>query len=307
MPDLIDHNLRLTAFNWLTEQVRLYGPILPRQLLQQGFEFHGTRIPLVSPQGIFKPKQLERIPLTITTTPNSPYEDTKSDDGYILYKYRGIDRNHPDNVGLREAMHTETPLIYFHGIAPGQYEAVWPVYIIGDDPRNLEFKVAVDAAEAVILPDLGKDERLPSYDPESALRRKYATTQVRQRLHQHRFRHIVLTAYREQCAICRLRHPPLIDAAHILPDRDPEGEPVITNGIALCKIHHAAFDNNFLGVTPDYQITVREDIRKEEDGPMLRHGLQEVHGTKLILPRQRRDWPDRGLLEQKYQRFRNVN
>ncbi|MBN2415244.1 HNH endonuclease [bacterium] len=286
--------------------MRLHGPILSRQLLQQGFEFHGTRIPLVSPQGIFRPRQLERIPLTITTTPNSPYEDTKSDDGYILYKYRGTNRNHPDNVGLREAMKTEMPLIYFHGIAPGRYEAVWPVYIIGDDPQNLEFTVAVDTAESFAYDQIGAAGNQQIAEPALTLRRRYATTEVRHRLHQHRFRHIVLTAYREQCAICRLRHLPLIDAAHILADSDPEGEPIINNGIALCKIHHAAFDNNFLGVTPDYQVTVREDIRKEEDGPMLRHGLQEVHGSKLILPRQRRDWPDRGLLERKYEKFREA-
>ena len=91
-----------------------------------------------------------RLPLSITSTPNSQYEDTFSQDGFLLYKYRGIDPNHRDNVGLREAMRLQIPLIYFHGISPGKYEPVWPVYIVGDEPKNLLFKVAADAFDSAI-------------------------------------------------------------------------------------------------------------------------------------------------------------
>ncbi|MGD8749750.1 MAG: hypothetical protein PVI44_14905, partial [Balneolaceae bacterium] len=70
----LDKQIRLAAFNWLTEQVDRYGDVLKRDILAQGFEFKGTRIPLVSPQGIFKPKQLE-LPLSITTTTKGPYKD----------------------------------------------------------------------------------------------------------------------------------------------------------------------------------------------------------------------------------------
>ena len=40
----------------------------------------------------------------------------------------------------------------------------------------------------------------------------------------------------------RLRHDELPEAAHILPDGHPLGEPVIPNGLALGTLHHAAFD-----------------------------------------------------------------
>jgi hypothetical protein len=53
----------------------------------------------------------------------------------------------------------------------------------------------------------------------------------------------VLAAYRHQCSLCRLKHEELLDAAHIIPDADPEGEPVVSNGLALCRLHHSAFDN----------------------------------------------------------------
>jgi putative restriction endonuclease len=86
------------------------GDVLPRSLLAEGFPYQGDRISLVSPQGIFKPKQLD-IPLTITTTPEGPYEDSFTEDDFLLYKYRGTDPLHRDNVGLRQAMNQQIPLI----------------------------------------------------------------------------------------------------------------------------------------------------------------------------------------------------
>jgi len=129
------------------------------------------------------------------------------------------------------------------------------------------------------------------------------TTLVRQRLHQRTFREKVLRAYREQCALCRLRHPELLDAAHIIPDSEERGEPEVSNGISLCKLHHAAFDAMFLAVTPEYRIEVQPRILEESDGPMLRHGLQELHRQRILLPRGRGMKPDPARLEERYERF----
>jgi putative restriction endonuclease len=104
--------------------------------------------------------------------------------------------------------------------------------------------------------------------------------------------------------MCRLKHRELLDAAHIIPDLDEAGEPRVTNGLALCKLHHAAFDQLFIGVTPDYMVLVREDILEEDDGPMLEHGLQELHLKKLFLPKRIEDRPDREALEWRYEKFR---
>lgn len=98
-----DLDIRVATFNWLQEHVEIHGDVLPRDLLHEGFRFKGQRVPLVSPQGIFKPRILD-LPLTITTTPNSSYQDQYSEDGFLLYKYRGTDPSHPDNVGLRKVM-----------------------------------------------------------------------------------------------------------------------------------------------------------------------------------------------------------
>lgn len=115
---------------------------------------------------------------------------------------------------------------------------------------------------------------------------------------------MVLVAYREQCCICRLRHVELLDAAHTLPDRHPKGEPIVTIGLGLCKIHHSAYDANIIGIDPDARVHVRDDVLKERDGPMLQHGLQEVAGYRLILPSNADLRPNRDFLAERFTRFR---
>ncbi len=295
-----DQRVRSAAFAFLEELSARQPDGLPHADLVRGFFVDGVRVPLLGPQGIFKPRVL-RYPLSITTAPPvpgrpRPYDDRLGEDAFLLYCYRGDDTEHPVNRGLRQAMRRQLPLVYFHGVARGVYLAQWPVFIRGDDPRRLTFTVEVDDPLASEL----LAEGLP--DP---LRRAYANRLARQRLHQQEFRRRVMIAYRERCAMCRLAQRELLDAAHILPDIHPRGEPVTANAMALCKLHHAAFDGNLLGVRPDLVIQVRTEVLQEIDGPMLRHGLQELHGQRLIvIPRSRWDRPDPERLEERYQLFR---
>jgi len=121
-------HIRHAVFDWLAAQVDLHGDVLPRDLIQQGINYQGKRVPLVGPKGIFKPAVLNDGPISITTSPNSPYDDAFDQDQLLSYRYRGTDPGHPDNVGLRNAMEQKIPLVYFHGIMPGKYVAVWPVF-----------------------------------------------------------------------------------------------------------------------------------------------------------------------------------
>ena len=296
--------VRLAAFRWLKEQVGVHGEILDVHLLRQGFQFRGQRVPLLGPQGIFKPKLMDTIPLSITTSPNGPYRDAYKEDGLLEYCYRGNDPNHHENRGLREAFRTQTPLVYFHGIVPGRYFAVWPVFIVGDDPRSLVFQVAVDDAFAIER-SLATSAHPRVSDADSG-RREYITAATKIRVHQGAFRLRVLRAYREQCALCRLQHSELLDAAHIIPDSHPQGDPVVRNGLSLCKLHHAAFDKNVLGISPDFRVEIREDILREVDGPMLKHGIQGIHGQQIILPRSKAEWPDQERLAFRYEAFRSA-
>lgn len=296
-----DTRVRRAAFAWLARQVSIYGDVLPRATLEQGFEIDGQRVRVVGPQGIFKPR-LMQVPLSITTAPKGPYDDAIGSDNLLRYRYRGINPNHRDNVGLRLAMHNSLPLVYLHGIVPGRYMAMWPVYVIGDAPETLTFSIAIDdAVQASLFPHTqevteGSDE----------VRRAYVTSMARHRLHQRAFRERVLLAYRHQCALCRLRHSELLDAAHIVPDAEPEGKPVVRNGIALCRLHHAAFDRFFLAVRPDHTVEVRPDILKESDGPTLQHAIQGLHGQPIVLPRRLVEQPDIEFLSERYERFLEV-
>jgi putative restriction endonuclease len=293
----VDAEVRMATFDWLSRQVNEHGDVIPRTLLAKGFDFHGQRVPLVGPQGIFKPKIIQEIPLSITTAPHGPYDDSFGTDGFLRYKYRGQNPDHHENVGLRKAYRYKIPLVYFHGIVPGKYLPIWPVFIVGDNPGSLSFKVAVD--------DISYIEQ-DSKEQDNLARRIYITSTIRNRLHQRGFRERVLEAYKEQCALCKLRHRELLDAAHIVPDSEPGGEPTVKNGIAFCKLHHAAFDRFFIGIRPDYVIVLRNDILRETDGPMLQHGLQGLHNKKLIIPNKQNLRPDPKLLSWRWERFRNV-
>ena len=136
--------------------------------------------------------------------------------------------------------------------------------------------------------------------------RRYVTAASAAGIHQASFRERVVAAYGGTCALCSLRHRELLDAAHIIPDSQPKGDPVVPNGLSLCKIHHAAYDQNLLGISPDYSIHVRQDIMEETDGPMLRHGLQGLHHGRIVLPRHRVDLPDRERLEWRFEQFRKA-
>jgi len=263
--------------------------------LKKGFDFGGERIHLVAQQGIFKPRSLD-IPLTIRTSDKGPYDDAfDKESGLLTYSYRGTDPDHRDNRGLRTAMLEGIPLIYLHAVVKGRYLVAQPVYIVGDSPDELMFTVAVDDVRVVQSGTVVTD------NPDA--RREYVTRIYHQRLHQRGFRERVLRAYRRHCAICRLKHAELLDAAHIISDRMPDGDPVVPNGLSLCKIHHAAFDRNVLGVSPDYEVVLREDILEEIDGPMLQHGLKEMHGVQLLVPRSLRDKPDRDRLAKRFEEF----
>lgn len=305
---LSEDPVRVAAFGFLSEQGRLGGegwpPVIRRDVLEHGFSFHGRRIPLVGPQGIFKPAALDGpIPLSITTAPPRPDREAPYEDefgyGTLVYRYRGTDPMHHENVGLRQAMLNATPLIYFHGITPGRYLAVWPVFVVADDLGRLAFSVAFEPGDT-------------SQMPEAALmvedaRRTYALRLVRQRLHQAGFRERVLAAYRRTCSICRLRHDELLDAAHIIADGRPRGEPVVSNGLAMCKLHHAAFDANLIGIRPDLSVEVRKDLLTEIDGPMLRHGLQGLHERPLlVLPSRPGQRPSPERLEERFVEFKRA-
>ena len=290
----VESALRVAIMDWVRERAEANGGFLHRQELLT-FRIDGRNLPIIDfSRGIRNPAEFSST-LSIVSAADGPYDDTESDDGLLHYAYRTGDPWTGDNRKLRTAMTTGQPLILFRKEVPNYYTPVMPVYVVDDEPENRSFIIALDEAFRFMgdVRALGQPQR------------EYALRLAKQRLHQPAFRTRVLLAYATRCAVCTLRHGSLLDAAHIVPDgnTDPPGLPTTPNGLALCKIHHAAYDQNLLGVSPDHRVAINQDLLDEIDGPMLKHGLQEMHGRTLTLPARRPDHPDRELLAWRWARF----
>lgn len=295
-----DARLRLSAMAWLRAEL-LATPegIYWKRLLE--FRFEGTRIPLLNIQrGIWKPAILDAA-LTIRTVFSNkpdqrPYDDAPGPEGLLRYKWMGDKPNASDNRAVREAMHRRLPLIYLVGIAKGLYQPVFPAFIEAEEPARQQFVVSTSAEEETAWRFAVQGQ------PEIA--REYLESVRQHRLHQRVFRDQVLLAYDSRCALCHLGHRELIDAAHIREDA-AGGLPTVTNGIAMCKLHHATFDSLLIGLSPDYRIHVRHDLLSEIDGPTLQHSIKQLHGEIIRLPGARAARPDKDLLEERFVRFQS--
>lgn len=311
MPDGRDLELRRAAIDHVRALSRAYDDIIPVAVLREGFQFAGERVSLGSfYSGIFRPRRMRGpAALSLVTAPpkqtgRAPYDDGFDEQaGGFVYHYRSAQSDsaaarlqaEADNRTLRAAFELGVPLIYFHGVGPGQYTPICPVFVTADDPerRLVTLEAALPIADVT-------DGGLRS-DRET---RRYATREARVRLHQHRFRVEVLRAYRSSCAVCRLREAALVQAAHIIEDHQPTGAAVVVNGIALCAIHHLAYDRNVMGIDPSGVVHIASRLLREIDGPMLRHGLQEFHGSRITMPRRIADRPDPERLEVRYEQYK---
>jgi putative restriction endonuclease len=287
--DLLDANLVLILMDAKGE---LIGPYLDKAIV-------------IEPS-LEKPQQMQFL-LSIKTVFPKPggkvwYDDQREvhrqifeSDETIDYAFMGRNPDAADNRWLREAFENRIPIIYFLGIAPGRYQAMLPAFISGWDATALKAGVAFG------LPD---HEALAP--PKNALERRYALRAVKQRLHQASFREAVITAYNGRCALSGLPEPLLLDAAHIVADKDEQfGQPVVPNGIPLSKIHHAAFDAHLIGIDPDYRLHVSERLLGQKDGPML-EALKGLNGGIIHLPSRVKDRPDRDRLALRFERFKAV-
>jgi len=301
-----DTLIRLAAFQHVHGLVAKHDHLTAKEI-KPGFQYQGQRIPLMNPQrGIFKPQQMEYL-LSIKTVYPKPggrvwYDDQRDvhkrifeGEEVVDYAFMGDNPRAADNRWLREAMENKVPIIYFLGVAPGRYQALLPAYVVGWDPVGLKSRIAFGRSE------------MDGYEaPEDAAERRYILRSVKQRLHQAMFREAVMTAYGSRCALSGLPEPMLLDAAHIISDKDEKlGQPVVPNGIPLSKIHHSAFDAHLIGIDPDYRLHVSARLQSQTDGPML-EALKRLHGGTLHLPSRRQDMPDRERLAVRFEAFQRA-
>ena len=292
-----DDDVRTSCFASLDVLCAKFGDDLPYTGgLDAGFPFRGRRVPFLAyMKGIYRAAaQTGPAALSINTSSASPYEDEDTPDG-VLYAYRAGDIDQPDNRALRAAHELAVPIVYFVGTRPGWYKPFYPCYVIDDQPAERRVLVTKGAMAGAF------EEREPVL-LEDPIERRYAVREMRVRAHQARFRGRVIPAYRTQCAICRLRESRLLDAAHIVSDADVLGEPTVSNGLSLCSIHHRAFDQNLVAVTPEYGVAVSPRLLDDEDGPML-DLLKGFDGAGIVLPHRRAHRPDPDRLALRYEQF----
>src|SRR3954467_2835375 len=297
MEEAADDRSRLAAIGHLQRVAT--ADVVTADDLRAGFLIDGQRIPLINPQrGIFKPAAMRHLLSVRTVFPVSGrkvwyddqrrvHEQVARGDELIDYAFMGTDPGAADNRWLREAMEAQIPIIYFLGIAPQRYSVIWPAYVAGWSVTELN-------AQLAFAPPVNRQvvSGLPS-----APERRYGLRLVKQRLHQAMFREAVLAAYGERCAVSNLPDARLLDAAHIIGDADEDlGQPIVSNGLPLSKIHHAAFDANLIGIDPDFRIHIADELLSMNDGPMLEQGLKGMAGRILHLPKRTFDYPDRERL-----------
>jgi putative restriction endonuclease len=304
-----DSQPRQSAFDHVKRLDTLKGGVLDSADLAGGFMFRGERIPLINPQrGVFKPRQMSGLLSIRTVFPRRGgrvwYDDQReahrqiyAGDDVVDYQFMGSDPNSPDNRWLRDAMERQIPVIYFLGTSPGRYQPIIPTFIVGWHPERLRVQLAFGALVGASA------QAVPPDAPE----RRYALREVKARLHQASFRDAVLTAYGGRCTISHLPEPRLLDAAHIIMDADEQlGQPIVSNGLPLTKLHHAAFDAQLIGIDPDYRIHVSNRLLDLHDGPFLELGLKGIAGTLIDRPKRLEDQPDRDRLALRFEQFKKA-
>ena len=147
--------------------------------------------------------------------------------------------------------------------------------------RDHRRKGADAPEDAVKDEEVALDQAADSEPPLTEERVRY--TKAKQRVRPAAFRRAVRRHYNERCAVCGTRREtptgtPEVEAAHIYP-RSENGADVVRNGLALCSVHHWAFDCGWLSVDNDYRVLVRD--APERDGYAE---FGELEGQRLYLP-----------------------
>jgi len=115
------------------------------------------------------------------------------------------------------------------------------------------------------------------------------------------FRQAVIDVYRYKCAICKMKiNSPdglswEVEAAHIVP-HSVMGRDDIWNGLALCRLHHWAFDVGWLTLRDDYRLEVSSKVNSLPSNYGRMGGYEFIRAIsskrmKILLPSRRGLYP----------------
>jgi hypothetical protein len=123
---------------------------------------------------------------------------------------------------------------------------------------NKDFLLIKSYEVQKIVTKLKETRRPENYDPFDKKKRTSKTTRETT-LRARGFRQAIIEAYDYKCAVCGLKIPSPdsssweVEAAHIVPHR-AMGKDDIWNGLALCHLHHWAFDVGWFTLLDDYRV-----------------------------------------------------
>ena len=144
-----------------------------------------------------------------------------------------------------------------------------------------------------------------NYDPIDS-NKKITKTTTESALRARGFRQAVIEAYDCRCAVCglKIKSPDFlcweVEAAHIVPNSSL-GRDDIVNGIALCHLHHWAFDVGWFTLLDDYRIQVSSKIQHLPNGFGQMGSYEVIRSfagavTKICLPEQAEIHPHRNAI-----------
>ena len=133
--------------------------------------------------------------------------------------------------------------------------------------------------------------------------------EVKRRINQSFFRNTVLSSYENRCCITGINNNKLLHACHIVGWSENEANRTNPqNGLCLNVLFHKAYDENLIGISPDYEIYVSEEFfgaKLDSVDSSTREYIKSINHRKLIMPK--RFLPDRDLLAVHFSLYKSEN
>ena len=235
----------------------------------------------------------DRRYVLVFATEDGPYDDDVTQ-GRFKYIGEGLTGNQsetsPGNSTLIDAVGGGIPVHFFYKTTSSnmwEYQGLVNVlryeFVEQDGRRVLEFTMQhrepegreTDGEKRPVPESRSGDPQLTE-DEEQFI-------DTRRRARDSEFAENVRVAYDWTCVVCGSRREtptgePEVEAAHIYP-KSEGGADDVRNGVALCKLHHWAFDTGWLSFTDDHEILVK-DVPEREGY----YEFKQLEGDSLVLP-----------------------
>ncbi len=159
----------------------------------------------------------------------------------------------------------------------------------------VKIKIYEGTTKHSVIAKKSKPKVLPTFQSQKNAQKKTKSVKLAQRKGQPKFRKDILETYDFKCAISGTNEEDALEAAHI-EDYINEHSNHIKNGVCLRADIHKLFDRHLIGVDSKYKIFVSSNVGDKE--------YRKYNGKKLILPKEKRLYPLKKLLADRFLSFR---